>query len=178
MKVPQILKIVQSKSAVGVSLSSAVMEHVMFLFSLAYNVALGNPFRCVCPAPPPAACRRPALSRGWHDLTALFLAAWHAHSTYGETAFIFVQCLFVVVAIMMYSGKGALVLPYVLVSTAATVYLHLGKQRGMAYVACLARRANHTARGTHAVVCGPPRQTSCPLTSSRGWWSWVSPHQP
>eukprot|EP00911_Craspedida_sp_UC1_P000506 UC1_evm1s383 len=33
------------RSAEGLSIAGAIMEHMTFAFALAYNVALGNPFR-------------------------------------------------------------------------------------------------------------------------------------
>ena len=44
VKVPQIIKLVRSKSAEGLSFSSYVLETASFLITLAYNVRQGNPF--------------------------------------------------------------------------------------------------------------------------------------
>ncbi|ORX90443.1 monosaccharide-P-dolichol utilization protein [Basidiobolus meristosporus CBS 931.73] len=44
VKVPQILKIVQGRSARGLSLSSYILETFAYLVTLAYNLRAGNPF--------------------------------------------------------------------------------------------------------------------------------------
>jgi mannose-P-dolichol utilization defect 1 len=44
VKVPQILKLVRSKSAEGLSMASYALETEAFLITLAYNIRSGNPF--------------------------------------------------------------------------------------------------------------------------------------
>ena len=44
VKIPQILKVLYNSSAVGLSLSSVLLETAAYAISLAYNVRSGNPF--------------------------------------------------------------------------------------------------------------------------------------
>jgi mannose-P-dolichol utilization defect 1 len=44
VKVPQIIKLVRSKSAEGLSILSYILETASFLITLAYNIRQGNPF--------------------------------------------------------------------------------------------------------------------------------------
>ncbi|KAG5463574.1 MAG: hypothetical protein BJ554DRAFT_6357 [Olpidium bornovanus] len=44
VKLPQVLKIVNGRSAQGLSMASALLETAGYVVSLAYNIRLGNPF--------------------------------------------------------------------------------------------------------------------------------------
>jgi len=70
VKIPQILKLLNSKSAAGLSISSYILETIAYGISLAYNVRQRFPI-----------------------------------STYGETAFILVQNLCIMVLVFVYGRK-------------------------------------------------------------------------
>ncbi|KAG0329031.1 hypothetical protein BGZ99_003661 [Dissophora globulifera] len=71
VKVPQIVKIVQARSAKGISFSSYMLETLACVISLAYNVRQNNPI-----------------------------------STYGETFFVTLQNLAILVLMLHYTGKN------------------------------------------------------------------------
>src|SRR5579862_8547074 len=70
VKLPQLLKLVNARSGVGLSLSGYILETFAYTITLAYNVRLKFPF-----------------------------------STYGETAFIAIQNILILLLILHYSQK-------------------------------------------------------------------------
>lgn len=88
VKVPQIINLVRSKSASGVSFLSYLLETTSFLVSLAYSARRGFPF-----------------------------------STYGETALIMGQNVFITVLVLNYSGRASLAALFVAVLAASVATL-------------------------------------------------------
>jgi len=91
LKVPQIIKILNAKSAQGLALSSVLLELIGYLFTMAYSFRKGFPF-----------------------------------STYGETTFISIQNLVILVLIFWYGGGLSPQFFLLIGSYVSLVYLFIG----------------------------------------------------